>query len=75
MDYKKAIIDRFEERFAVLRLDDDQELRVNRDWLPFDAEEGEGVAIQFRREEDMKKNSQELASALLDEIFNKSRAF
>lgn len=71
MTHKKAIIDRVEEQFAVLRLDDGQELRVNRAELPFGTEEGASVALHITSEDDLEKKHQELAEALLNEIFNK----
>lgn len=72
MTCKKAILDRFEGVHAILCFEDGQTLRVHRDEIPSGAGEGAALALSILREEDREKNSQELAEALLYEIFNKN---
>ena len=72
MMYKKAVLDRFEEPYAILCFEDGQTMRIHRDDLPPGTNAGMAFAIRITREEDTEKSNQELAEALLHEIFNKN---
>jgi len=68
----KAVIDRFEGKQAILRIEDGQELIWPIKNLPEDAIEGSSVRLVLRTSRTDEEEREKLAKTLLNEILKKS---
>ena len=66
----KAILDRFENGSAVLRLENGQELVVPQAELPKDVKEGAALFILISESKTEEEAREKLAKAILNEILN-----
>ena len=66
----KAILDRFEENSAVLRLDDGQEVVVSKKELPKTAKEGAALFLIISENTTEEAHREKLAKSILNEILN-----
>ena len=66
----KVTIDRFEGEFAVLHYGEGT-LNWPKDKLPEKAKEGDGLVLVLKRDEDARKEREELARTVLNEILHK----
>ena len=67
LTYKSATVDRFEGKQAVLKLENDQELRLLREDLE-PAELGAAFQVQILPEAEAKLSQEELARTILNQI-------
>ncbi len=68
-----AVIDRFEEKKAVLKFSDGQTLIVLIEYLPDDAGEGDAIKIKFGNDADTTDKRTQQAKDLLNEILKKGK--
>ena len=66
----QAILDRFEENFAVLHLDDGQELSVPKTALPENTREGAALFLLITENATEEAHREKLAKSILNEILN-----
>lgn len=66
----RAIIDRFETTFAVLRMESGQELTVPKAELPKDVHEGTALFLLFSENATEEEHREKLAKSILNEILN-----
>lgn len=67
---KKGIVDRFEEDYAIIHLEDGQKLLWERVNLPGSIKEGSEIVVEIKDLEEAHAEQQELAQEILQEIFN-----
>lgn len=70
---KKAILDRFEGKMAVFKLDNGQELEWSKDELPRDFKVGDEVNLKLVTSVSETKEREEIARKLLSEILEKTK--
>lgn len=70
---KRAILDRFEDKMAVFKLDDGQELEWSKDELPRDFKVGDEVNFKLVTSASETKEREEIARKLLSEILEKTK--
>jgi len=70
---KKAILDRFEDKIAVFKLDNGQELEWSKDELPRDFKVGDEVNLKLVTSASETKEREEIARKLLSEILEKTK--
>jgi len=70
---KRAILDRFEDKMAVFKLDNGQELEWSKDELPRDFEVGDEVNFKLVTSVSETKEREEIARKLLSEILEKTK--
>ena len=68
-----AVIDRFEEKKAVLKFSDGQTLIVPIEYLPDDAGEGDAIKIKFGNDVDTTDKRAQQAKDMLNEILKKGK--
>ncbi len=64
----KVIIDRFEERFAIVELEDRSIIDISRQLIPHGAKEGDVIEIRIDREETERRRKK--ARDLMDRLVN-----
>lgn len=70
---KRAILDRFEDKMAVFKLDDGQELEWSKDELPRDFKVGDEVNFKLVTSASETREREEIARKLLSEILEKTK--
>ncbi|TES97370.1 DUF3006 domain-containing protein [Patescibacteria group bacterium] len=70
---KRAILDRFEDKMAVFKLDNGQELEWSKDELPRDFKVGDEVNLKLVTSASETKEREEIARKLLGEILEKTK--
>ena len=70
---KRAILDRFEDKMAVFKLDNGQELEWSKDELPRDFEVGDEVNFKLVTSVSETKEREEIARKLLSEILEETK--
>lgn len=70
MQTREVVVDRIEGSTAVLTLDDGQELNWPTDELPSDASEGDVLKLSLVTDEELTRDREGTAKAILNEIFD-----
>lgn len=73
MQYLSAVIDRLEEKKAVLKFPDGQTLIVLIEHLPDEVGEGDAIKIRFGSDADMTDKRARQAKDMLNEILKKGK--
>lgn len=66
----RAVLDRWEDASAVLRLENGQELVVPKDELPKDVKEGAALFLLISESKSEEEAREKLAKSILNEILN-----